>query len=49
MHEQHPEYTMFLYELSRLAMDHESCEVDEIRLQIAEDIDLLERALYALQ
>jgi len=43
------EYTMFSYELSRLMMDHQSCEDYEIQLQIAEDIDLLERALSALQ
>ncbi|MET3576115.1 hypothetical protein ACFFIY_03065 [Bhargavaea ullalensis] len=49
MYEQSAEQMMFQYELSRLAMDHENCEDHEIRLQIADDMELLESALCALQ
>jgi hypothetical protein len=43
------EYQMFSYELLRLYIDLIECKEKEIQLQIAEDIDLLERAISALQ
>ncbi|MCW1927329.1 hypothetical protein [Bhargavaea beijingensis] len=43
------EYQMFSYELLRLYIDLGQCQDEELQLQIAEDIDLLERAISALQ
>ncbi|MFC7364120.1 MULTISPECIES: hypothetical protein [Bhargavaea] len=43
------EYQMFSYELLRLYIDLEECRDEEMQLKIAEDIDLLERAISALQ
>ena len=43
------EYLMFSYELLRLYIDLEQCEDAELQLKIAEDIELLERAISALQ
>ncbi len=49
MMEHSVEYMMFTYELSRLHIDHRLCQDYEMRLQIARDIDLLERAIGELQ
>ena len=43
------EYQMFSYELSRLYTNFEACRDEAMKVQIAEDIDLLERAISALQ
>ncbi len=43
------EYQMFSNELSRLYIDLEQCRDAEMKMQISEDIDLLERAISALQ
>lgn len=47
--EQSIEYQMFFNELSRLYIDLEQCRDAELKMQISEDIDLLERAISALQ
>ena len=43
------EYQMFSNELLRLYMDLEQCRDAGLQLQIAEDIELLERAISAIQ
>ncbi len=43
------EFQMFSYELLRLYIDLEQCRDEELQMKIAEDIDLLERAISALQ
>ena len=43
------EFQMFSYELLRLYIDLEQCRDEELQMKIAEDIDLLERAINALQ
>jgi hypothetical protein len=43
------EYQMFSYELLRLYIDLIECREKEVQLLIAEDINLLEQAISALQ